>query len=70
MSRDGLIERYLAAVPHTRSEVFAKPSPIIDVSGCERRGDLTRPYAGISPSWLPQNGKPPGQQNIRKRPHH
>ncbi|AEF34609.1 conserved hypothetical protein [Mycolicibacter sinensis] len=84
MSQVELIDRYLAAVPHTRSEVFTRPSPIpaepgvygwwfrqlpaaIDVSRCQRKGDLTLLYAGISPSRPPANGKPPSQQNIRKR---
>ncbi|MGC2676620.1 MAG: hypothetical protein WA415_11555 [Mycobacterium sp.] len=84
MDRDGLIDRYLAAVPHSRSEVLRRPSPIpptpgvygwwfrclpaaIDVSRCERKCDLTLLYVGISPSRPPRNGKPPSQQNIRKR---
>lgn len=84
MSRSELIDRYLAAVPLTRSEVFTRPSPIpaepgvygwwfrrlpatIDVTRCERKGGLTLLYAGISPSRPPANGKPPSQQNIRKR---
>ena len=28
MDRDGLIDRYLAAPPRSRSEVFTRPSPI------------------------------------------
>ncbi|WP_085128241.1 GIY-YIG nuclease family protein [Mycolicibacter engbaekii] len=84
MGRGELIDRYLAAVPYTRSEVLTRPSPIpaepgvygwwfhqlpttIDVSQCERKGDLTLLYAGISPRRPPTNGKPPSQQNIRKR---
>ncbi|WP_024440928.1 GIY-YIG nuclease family protein [Mycobacterium sp. UM_WGJ] len=84
MSQGELIDRYLAAVPHLRSEIFTRPSPIppepgvygwwfrqlpaaIDVSRCERKGELTLLYAGISPSRPPANGKPPSQQNIRKR---
>ena len=39
----------------------------IRVAGCQRHGDLTLLYAGISPSSPPANGKPPSQQNIRKR---
>lgn len=84
MDRDGLIDRYLAAPPRSRSEVFTRPSPIpaapgvygwwfrslpaaVDITGCQREGDLTLLYAGISPSRPPLNGKPPSQQNIRKR---
>jgi hypothetical protein len=84
MNRDGLIDRYLAAIPHSRSAVRTRPCPIpaapgiygwwfrrlpadIDVSQCEHQGDLTLLYAGISPSQPPRNGKPPSQQNIRKR---
>ncbi|OBJ71046.1 GIY-YIG nuclease family protein [Mycobacterium sp. 1274756.6] len=84
MDRDELIDRYLAAAPHSRSEVLIRPSPIpaqpgvygwwirrlpaaIDVSRCERHGDLTLLYAGISPSRPPANGKPASRQNIRKR---
>jgi hypothetical protein len=28
MDRDGLIDRYLAAAPHSRSEILRRPSPI------------------------------------------
>ncbi|MGV0635910.1 GIY-YIG nuclease family protein, partial [Mycolicibacillus trivialis] len=46
---------------------FRRLPAAIDVSRCERQGDLTLLYAGISPSRPPANGKPASRQNIRKR---
>ena len=46
---------------------FRRLPPLVDARDCDRRGELTLLYAGISPRQPPRNGRPSSQQTLRQR---
>lgn len=55
------------AEPGVQAWWFRALPAAIDVSGCERRDDVTLLYVGISPTRPPAGGKPASTQDLYKR---